>query len=194
MRAVIFKNLHKTLKQFLFFFLIGVLAACQSNGPAPEKAPELPFFDLQSFFEAEIQRLNEKQPRLQKTVMVNDKEESQTLSRLAYDQELSVFLNSDINRPAWYDKYQIDSVRKDNQLARLEYTAQDPDLRVRKIQVHFAGDEVSAVIIDKKTDNIVARSGQHLEYRPDEGYQIQSRQQTTISKEQDLEINVRFVD
>lgn len=172
-----------------------LLAACQSGAPEinPDDQPD-PYFDLKGYFEKETARLNREQPRLRKQVSINEETEEKMLDSLDYEQELSVFINSDINRPAWFDKYRIDSLRDGARLQTLSYQALDKDLRVRSIRIRFTGDEVSEIIIDKETENIVAGSGQHLEYRPDQGYQISSRQKTAVSKKQELNISVRFLD
>ena len=174
--------------------LVLMTAACQTR-PAEvrQNVTSQFFFDLKGYFEKEAERLNAAQPRLKKTVAVNGKSEEKTLTEQDYEKELAVFLNADINRPAWLDQYQIDSTLTTGRLQSIRYRATSPKLQVQEIRIAFDQGKVSEIIIDKKADNIVAGSTQHLEYRPETGYQIRSLQETAIAKGKELSISVRFL-
>src|SRR3546814_3195671 len=75
-------------------------------------------------------RLDREQPQVEKTVMKNDQQEHRSMNGLDWKTELKVFLNSDINKPAWRDSYKVDSSG-----SGLRYQALEPDLKVRSIHI-----------------------------------------------------------
>ncbi len=181
--------------RILFFLMITILLnACQPSAKqqAADQAMPLAFFDLKGYFQKEIQRLNQEKPAVTKTVAVNGKSEEKRLQTLDFKEELGVFIQSDINRPDWTDKYRIDSTLQDGQLAALRYQALEDKLRTRKIDIHFFNGKVSEIHIINGGNNIVAGSEQELTYRPRQGYNIRSRQYASLSKDKELSIEVRF--
>jgi hypothetical protein len=176
-------------------FLILLFTACreQNTAESPITNNKITFFDLKGYFEKEIQRLNQAQPKVQKKVMLNDKGEEKQLDHLDFATELAVFGESDINRRDWMDKYRIDSTLQNNQLTALHYTATDDKLRTRQLDVEFQNGNVSKIFIQNGAKTMVAGSQQALTYLPAEGYFIQSNQRTAISKDRVLRVEVRFV-
>ena len=94
----------------VFLGWIILLAACQEVAIPIEQSNEPAiFFDLKAFFQKEKVRLK-KLNAFKKTVSINGVSEEKALTTLDFDNELSIFIASDINRPAWSDKYKVDSL------------------------------------------------------------------------------------
>lgn len=183
-----------------FFTLLGMvvlLNACQSASEQADQAPEempLAFFDIKGYFSKEKERLVQTQPAVTKKVAINGETEEKKLDSLDFGRELTVFIQSDINRPDWVEKYRIDSVMQGNKLTELHYQALDDKLRTRQIDIIFNNDQVNEIHIEKGGTNIVAGSEQELTYLPGQGYTIKSRQYTALSRDKELSIEVRFRD
>ena len=182
-------------KRLVWAALISLITlnACQTTPQTKnQNNTALVFFDLKGYFQQEIQRLNEAQPSVVKIVAINDQTETKTLAALDFRNELNVFLQSDINRPDWFDKYRVDSIRQNGQLSALHYEALDNKLRTRAIDVVFNSQKVMEIRIKNGGQTLVASAVQDLVYQPDRGYSIVSRQHTALAKDKTLNIEVRF--
>ena len=172
------------------FFTFG----CSDFSPS-ETAEELEvknYFDLKGFFEKEKERLAGQQ-NFKKTVIVNGEAEVNETAEIDFEKELTIFSNSDINRPAWSDKYSVDSVfNEKKELVHLGYETSDKKLRTRKIAVDFDGGAVSKIQIENMTSTAIANAQQSLTYEPAKGYSIESRQNVKTIEDVLLRIEVSF--
>lgn len=177
----------------LFLILI-LLTACQSSSNEAQQISitQEAFFDLKGYFNQEIKRLNASQPKGYKTVFINEKSEKKQLDKLDYARELDIFIQADINRVDWIDKYRIDSTFQNSQLSSIEYKALDEDLRTRHIAIQFQNGNISKIGIANGGKSMAAGSQQQLIYEPSKGYQIESIQHTTFSKDKIFKIDVKF--
>ncbi len=177
----------------VFLGLIAFLAACQEvTTPIDQSDKSVVFFDLKAFFQKEQVRL-EKIKTFKKTVSINGISEEKELSTLNFDNELSIFIASDINRPAWSDKYKVDSLfTPQKKLSKITYTLLDKSLKTKKITIHFQNDAVATIEIEKATDNAVAQSKQTLSYTVDKGYVIQSEQALSLSDTKTILVQVDY--
>lgn len=177
---------------FPVIFFLAFLLSCQS-GTKPGRKAEKSFFDLKAYFESETQRLANGN-KAKKIVAVGDKKEEQVLDSINYRQELGIFSASDINRPAWSDKYKTDSIFNDEkELVRLDYTAANEKLKTRKISIGFERQTVASVFIENNTASAIASSRQLLTYRPTVGYTIESHQDAALTDDQFFSIEVQFL-
>lgn len=151
-----------------------------------------PFFDLEAYIEAQISSLNQKQPKVRKTILVKGQRETQQFDSLDYRTELKTFLNSDINRKAWVDKYKADSTFEGSQLKQVTYTATGADLKTRLLRVKYDQGEVSDIYIENRTNSIVADVRQDLYFQPGQGYRLVTTQETVLSEEQEIEAEVKW--
>jgi hypothetical protein len=177
---------------FLFLLLLG----CQLSGSdttSGDGEGRQPFFDMRGYFTRQIEQLQDQQPPVRKTITFNHETDTQMLDSLDYDRELEVFLNADINRAAWWDRYRIDSSFNDrNQLDSVTYTAIGEDLRVRRLKVEYKNGEVNQIEVQSETTGPAADRWQQLFFDPQWGYRIESRQNVAFSKPRETKIEVRF--
>ena len=188
-----YEKLNKViLGVFPVIFMLAFLLSCQSDVKEGKKGKKS-FFDIKAYFESETQRLTNGN-KVKKIVAVGDKKEERVLDSINYRQELGIFSTSDINRPAWSDRYKTDSIFNDNkELIRLDYTANDEKLKTRKISIEFEKQTVVGVFIENNTTSTVASSRQVLTYRPTTGYIIESHQNAALADDQDFLIEVQFL-
>lgn len=155
---------------------------------------QLPFYDLKTFFTKKTNDLSSKHRKVKKSIVFDGNIETKLLDSLNYHDELSIFINSDINKLSWADKYSIDSLVSDNgQLQTLKYTAKNENLKTKSVQVSFDGvEEVSKIEIHNLADGLVSRSEQFLTYDVNIGYQIKNIQKVSLTEEKELLITVEF--
>ena len=167
---------------FVLWGAAGLLlpSGCQSIETA-EQDKTSRFFDLEGYFEQEKTRLRAMGPRGVKTVLLNDENETIELDSLPLENDLAIFLNSDINRRAWIDKYDGDTTyTTKGELQAIRYQSNDPKLKVQTIDIDFVEEEVSAIRIERNMESLIAQTKQALSYNPGKDYQVQSTQSSIL--------------
>lgn len=112
------------------FGFIAIMASCQT----PVQEDELPnvYYDVEGFIRDQIELLNEEKPLVKKNMVVSEERESRTTRQVDWNKELELFLQSDINKPAYRKSYAI--VQSDS--LTFEYTLNtEEDLPVRYLRV-----------------------------------------------------------
>lgn len=178
---------------FLFFGLLSFSYACQpQEDQIVENQAITPFFDLEQYFQKEVNRLEQQQIQVSKKITLDGKLEQQTLDSLNFSNELSVFIKSAINRPAWSDKYQVDSTFRQNELISLHYEALSDRLKTRRLDIAFVNGQISEIKIENLLETLIATTNQKLRYQPATGYLITNMQRIAFSKSQELAVEVQF--
>lgn len=136
------------------------------------KTSEAVYEDIKSYFESEAKRLSEKKTQINKTIEQNGSTESKNGISVKWEDELSLFISSDINKPAWQDSYKT---IKDSSL--ISYYAKDPNLKTQtiKIQKDEQG-KTTRIDISNRTQNYLYESTEELIYIPDSIYFIKKKQ------------------
>lgn len=130
------------------------------------------FFSLSEYFNAEAVRLQQLAPTIEKTVSKNGETERHVLQITDWKRELDLFIESDINKPAWRNSYRADSSASAVMIKRI-----DPDLRTERIVIKKKPDgSVGHIIIINQLKNALYEMEERLEYFPDSLYRIDKRQ------------------
>jgi hypothetical protein len=167
-----------------------LLASCHPGSAIVERPP---FFSLQDFIAQEVQRLDSLQPTVRKSITFNGERETHTIDTLAFANELSVFQRADINRPAWLDKYRVDSLREDGRLQRITYTALDEDLKTQELKVEWHGpDHIDRIEVITQSATVLSKGRQILVYEPGKGYRIETHQESRAAAPVDILIEASF--
>ncbi len=152
--------------------------ACTSTSdkiPASE-IPGDPYFDLNRYFDEEAMRLQKLKPTIAKTVSKNDASESKSVQIEDWKDELGLFIDSDINKPAWRGRYRIDSTKHS-----LTYTSVDPELRTQQITIEKQIDgTIKHIAIVNRISNMLYQTEEQLDYYPDSLYRINRQQSVRV--------------
>jgi len=176
---------------YWLFILIIVFQSCQPTTSSPVVEMEKPFFDLKSYFEQEKTRLATVS-NFTKTTVVDGKQETKKLAKLDLNKELRIFVEADINKPAWIDLYTIDSTLQAGNLTKVSYTANDEKLAVRDISIDFDKQKVAKIKIKKAAEMALADTQFNLIYEPQKGYSIENTQQLTVGEDKAFLVKVQF--
>ncbi|MFK7797886.1 MAG: hypothetical protein AB8E82_10570 [Aureispira sp.] len=180
--------------RLLLFLFLCFVAACTSNSAPSNTATALRFFDIKGFFEQEIAYLDAQSIKVQKTIQQNGEEERQEVSIGDWRQELSFFIESDLNKPSWRDQYSIDSsYTEDNKKLLLHYESQDKKLTIKALDVEIVSDTVQSIMIIKNINNQVYTSQQYLNYFPKKYYTINQTQNIVLLSKDDYNIEARYL-
>ena len=149
----IFKqNKYMRFTPFIFAFLsLFLFTNCGETLSSTNEKSDNAYFSLKDFFEKEIAQLTENKVGLHKTVFLGEESETQNLKDINWKKELKLFADADINKAAWRDKYEIDSIRQ-NGVLQVSYIPKDEDLRTQKValKINYATQKVKEISINKK--------------------------------------------
>ncbi len=182
------------MRKFIVIFLFIAIGSTSCEELANQSLPnDVVFFDLKAFMTQEINRLNSQKPTVKKTTGVNGQTETKTLQLKDFQTELKIFQEADINKLAWIDKYQADSVFVGNQLLSIAYTAMENKLTTKELKVDFKDGVVSKIHVATKASSIVTDVEKQLIYEPDIRYSILSKQNTTGSSPNEVKVEGEFL-
>jgi hypothetical protein len=140
-----------------------------------QSGTNLKYFDLKGYFTADTARLRKLDPAITKTVTHNGVTETKKVHIKNWGSELSLFIQSDINKPAWRDSY---TVQKSGGIEI--YRTKDPALKTREVMVKKDGDKVKWIAIFNSSKNILYQTREKLSYFPDSLYIIQKYQKVRL--------------
>ncbi|GAA3966508.1 hypothetical protein [Mucilaginibacter dorajii] len=153
--------------------LLSGLQSCRPDKTQPNGT--LKYFDVAGYFKADTSKLQKLNPVVDKTVLHNGTSENKTVHIPNWGQELNLFIQSDINRPAWKNSYTV--LNTDSLII---YTAKTPDLRTTKIMIRKDNNKVKWLVIYNHTKNLLYETREKLSFFPDSAYQIEKSQQVKL--------------
>ena len=112
-----------------------------------------------------------------------------------WDEEFEMFIDSDINRPAWRGSFLGDTVQLER-MKVITYRAQNPEIPVRNVVVTLdrATGQCLKLTIDRRTDNFLYSSNQKLFLTPGEGYTIKGQLRVPWLFESEFTVESTFID
>ncbi|HTD99956.1 MAG TPA: hypothetical protein VK668_11765 [Mucilaginibacter sp.] len=150
-----------------------VLQGCKKDSAAASDT--MKYFDLKGYFRADSIRLSKMNPLVNKTVVHNKASETKKVHIPDWGTELSLFTESDINKPAWKESYSVQSSGD-----FLIYKAKDPALKTRDIIIKRNGDKIKWILVFNHTKNVLYETQEKLSYFPDSLYIIQKAQRVRL--------------
>jgi hypothetical protein len=153
--------------------LISGLQSCKPD--IKQTGAVMKYYDISGFFKADTSRLRKLNPEVNKTVTHNGVTENKTVHIDNWGHELNLFIQSDINRPAWKNSYKVQ-----NTDSLIIYQAKYPDLRTTRIVIKKDKDKVKWVLIYNHTKNLLYETREKLSYFPDSVYLIEKWQQVRL--------------
>lgn len=155
-------------RRLVFLFII-FISSCTNQ---EEKISKNSFFDIKGFFEAEVRRLSNNKTLSNKTVTQNNQSEIKKGLSVDWDDELALFIASDLNKPAWINSYK----RSEDDL-RISYLAIDTNLRTRYVEIQKDKNGKAVFFkIKNISRNMLYESSEELSYIPDSSYTINKNQ------------------
>ncbi len=169
------------LKNLSFIVLLFCLSSCSQE--EANRGKVYFYYDLKGFLKQEASRLNKDSNLINKQITKNDETEKRKVKITDWQKELDLFINSDINKPAWKDSYQVQKFPQ-----KIVYVAKDEDLKTRRIEIKFVNNKVIQIIIDNLVDNYLYTSKEHLVYNSKTNYIIDKYQKVLLIGENNYQI------
>lgn len=180
------------MKMLLATLSLLILTVSCTNEPTPGQPVVAAFFDLDGYMSAEIERLTERRVRADKSITLNGVTEKQTDIVVNYANDLRLFREADINKPAWVEKYRSEEETLSGSHRMVTYTARDSSLVVQRLLVEEDQGATVKVEIERKTGTVLSDGVHQLVYQPATGYSVRTRQTNRFGDDVDAVIDVRW--
>src|SRR5690606_13810786 len=126
------------------------------------------YFSLADYFNSEATRLQQVHPEIIKTVSKDNDEEQRKIRIADWKEEFALFIDADINKPAWQNSYRTDSTD-----TSITYSSIDSTLRTKAIHVERStAGTLTHIQITNQVSNMLYQTGEQLDYYPDSMYRI----------------------
>jgi len=179
------------MRILILLFMFGSLISCGNVATTGDPSSIDPgFFNLVDFVELEKERLAN--TTIIKTVTVRGISETKTLSDVDWTLELAPFAQSNIDRPAFWDAYSVDTtVSTDGQMVHTYHTLDSSNF-TKTIELTWADrnspiDSIDCITIDNGFNSFLADTRQRLVWCKDH-YSISSTQDALLSEKRELMI------
>lgn len=159
--------------------------ACNSDDAPSSPATTGHYFNLADYFGEEAQRLQGVNPEVIKTVIKDGKAEEQHVHLSDWRDEFALFIDADINKPAWQHSYQVDSTD-----TSITYTRTDSTLRTESIAIKKTNaGKITHIHITNRVRNMLYQTEEQLDYYPDSLYRIVKQQHVRFLGENRYTVN-----
>ncbi len=173
------------MRKIIFYCLILFCSSCTLK--EQEKAAGKTYFDLESYFKSEANRLSKANLQIDKTVLVNGESEEKNVKINNWEKELESFTSSDINKTSWRGAFKI---KKD--FSTETYVSDNEKINVKKVEITYRKNIIYGIKIFITTTNRLYTSKDSLIYYPDSLYQIKKVQQIKLMDKKMYDITGRF--
>lgn len=147
------------------------------------------YFDLKGLIEKQIKTLNVQKPIVQKSITTADSSENQLVKKIDWAKELELFIQADLNKPAFTQSYQVDSSSMG-----VKYSLKDSEkLPVKYLVISRVGEDGISVEAFINTNNYLYETERHLQLSVKNSeltdYQIDGFQKIVFGKRKVFKIN-----
>ncbi len=162
-----------SMNKWILGLLMLVLLSCGQQERKKANTPA--YFDINGYFEKEIERLKKDNPTVQKEVLAKGKTEQKNLKITDWKIELSSFSEADINKAAWRNEFTPKQTSN-----RTTYSTTNSKIPIKFVEIIKTGNKITGIKIFKNTQNTLYTSTDTLFYYPDSLYVIKSFQKIKL--------------
>ena len=153
------------------------------------------YYDIRAYFDNQINKLKVRRQNVRKKITKNGRSHVLELNTLNWVEELDAFKKSDINKPAWRDAYETDTIfLQGSQVISHKALNKDNPVQNLVVTLHSETGDCLRVSIDKRTDNFLYNSEQKLFYSAGEGYEIRGKLSVKFLFNSEYEVEAEFID
>ncbi len=116
-----------------FILLLLCLFAFSCDNSTTQTASRPVYFDVAGYVKGQIQTLSTQKPTVAKSAFINQETNNQTTKAIDWEKELELFVQADINKPAFRNSYTV--VRPDSLTYQYTLKPTEEKLTVRTLTV-----------------------------------------------------------
>lgn len=180
------------MQRLLILAVLPLLLLACAPGETDASVDITPFFDLRGYISAETDRLSAAKTKVEKTISLNGKTETKQIEDINFTNDLRLFREADINKPAWFDKYETEEQALSAGHTLTSYVAKDSSLIVRRLTVEQDQGATTKIEIERHTGTVLSDGRHLLTYEPARGYEVETSQQNKFGDDVVAKISVRW--
>lgn len=149
-----------------------LLLSCEEE---KEEVFEKPYFDVKGFIEAEIERLEKEKPTVEKLIITDGEIETHQIDNINWKDELSSFLELDINTPPRRNSFGVDTAFASDSTYTIRYRPFLAGSAIRSLEVtinSYTG-KCTSLSGERFVSNYVYQTTEKLLYLTDMFYNIE---------------------
>lgn len=181
------------MQRLLLLMVLPLLVTACAPEDAAGDIETKPFFDLSGYITTETERLSAAKTRVEKTITLNGETETRQLDDINFANDLRLFREADINKPAWTDKYETRTEALSGSHKITTYLAKDSSLIVRRLMMEEDVGATTKIEIDRKTGTVLSDGKHLLVYEPARGYSVTTQQVNRFGDDVDAVIRVEWL-
>lgn len=182
----------KCLSIISFLFLIGC------DQPKDKPADKKIYYDVKGFIETQIAFLSEQKPTVSKQMGVAGKKEERSTKHVDWKKELELFVQSDINKPAYSKSYVVEKPDSFTVIYTLKTTENLP-VRYLKIELDKISRNPVSMQAQLRSENKLYSSEKNIEMHCAShsnqwrlmSYSIKGYQKLALMDQKDFNINAQ---
>ena len=181
-----------SIPRFLVAFWAGVIICAMSSCLPDEMAREAnkPFFDLAGFITQSI--ADSHYVVVNKTVAIGGVSETKRIEDYAFWEDLRRFESFDINRPALYDKYVVDTLHESDYEV-FKHTAKDPKMPIQSMEIRRQNDDIIKIDVRSQSQSFLENLDIFFTWIPNESYSYQKWSDKLFSDKEEQKVMVTFL-
>jgi len=166
----------KKITTLIFFGVVHFFVSCES--PAKQLNADnakQSFFNIPGYFEEQVQKLNNSNPLVSKTVATNQEDEQKDVHISNWDVELSPFLSVDLNKVAY-----LSEIVKDSTDNSVTYSLPNDKFDLNKVTIIYNDGKPSVFEVERTTKNMLYETREKLRYEEGKSYRIEKNQKVIL--------------
>jgi hypothetical protein len=169
------------------YFLLSILFfSCAQE----QDVKTIKYFDIKALFNNQMEMLAKQKPVFNKEVEINSEKEIKDISNINWEKELSPFIQSDINKPAFLGSYDI--IETDSTLKYSLKTGEKKPISSISITKSQQNQQIKFINIASSDENMLYRWEKHITATFEEGnlkkYTIKGKQKILVFDEENYNI------
>lgn len=178
-----------------FLLLAIVLSSCSQDPTEVYYEDDRNYYDLPSCMRHQVDALNKMGKHVRKKLTKDGQSQVVEKGDVNWQEELELFMESDINRPAWRGSFKTDTVHLDQMLV-ITYKTDNTEIPVKNVVVTLdkQNKQCLRLTIDRQTDNFLYSSLQKLFFTPGEGYTVKGHLKVMFLFESEYAVESTFID
>lgn len=153
------------------------------------------YYDLPTFINKQIGNLQKKGQWVRKHVSKDGHEHIIERGDIDWKEELDLFLESDINRPAWRGEFRVDTIDLEREYV-ITYKTENKQIPVQNVVITIDKDtrQCLKVTVDRRSKNFLYQSDQSLYYTTGEGYMMKGKLSVSYLFDSEYSIESEFIE
>ena len=153
------------------------------------------YYDLPSFMSKQVENLQSKGQWVRKHVTKDGHSHIIEHGDVDWKEELDLFIESDINRPAWRGEFKVDTIDLEREYV-ITYKTSNEQIPVKNVVVTIDKDtrQCLKLTVDRRTKNFLYTSDQSLYFTTGEGYMMKGKLSVSLLFDSEYSIDSEFIE